>query len=117
MKKNLLLFLLLYFLIMPVMAEYWTLIPNTNVSYDKDSIEYGDYGVVRIMTKNPVDNVYETRTKLSINCNTQRFNYFEAKLYDTYKRKYVYREFPNSNWQDIPQNSNLRYLYNDVCHN
>ena len=39
MKKNLLLFLLLYFLIMPVMAEDWTLIPNTNVSYDKDSIE------------------------------------------------------------------------------
>lgn len=116
MKKNLLLFLLLYFLIMPVMAEDWTLIPNTNVSYDKDSIEYGDYGVVRIMTKNPVDNVYETRTKLSINCNTQRFNYFEAKLYDTYKRKYVYRDFSNSNWQDIPQNSNLRYLYNDVCH-
>ena len=36
MKKNLLLFLLLYFLIMPVMAEDWTLIPNTNVSYDKN---------------------------------------------------------------------------------
>lgn len=116
MKKFLLLLLLFNFLILPVLAEDWTLIPNTNVSYDKDSIEYGDYGVVRIMTKNPVDNVYETRTKLSINCNTQRFNYFEAKLYDTYKRKYVYREFPNSNWQDIPQNSNLRYLYNDVCH-
>ena len=53
------------------MAEDWLLIPNTNVSYDKDSIKYGDFGVVRVITKNPVDNIYETRTKLSINCNTQ----------------------------------------------
>lgn len=51
MKKFLLLLLLFNFLILPVLAEDWTLIPNTNVSYDKDSIEYGDYGVVRIMIK------------------------------------------------------------------
>ena len=59
MKKNLWLLLSLCFLIMPVMAEDWLLIPNTNVSYDKDSIEYGDFGVVRVITKNPVDNIYE----------------------------------------------------------
>ncbi len=51
MKKNLWLLLSLCFLIMPVMAEDWLLIPNTNVSYDKDSIEYGDFGVVRVITK------------------------------------------------------------------
>ena len=51
MKKNLWLLLSLCFLIMPVMAEDWLLIPNTNVSYDKDSIKYGDFGVVRVITK------------------------------------------------------------------
>ena len=117
MKKNLWLLLSLCFLTMPVMAEDWTLIPNTNVSYDKDSIEYGDFGVVRVITKNPVDNRYETRPKITINCNTQQFKIFETKLYDTYKQKYTYREFTNSNWENIPQNSNMKYLYNDVCHN
>lgn len=117
MKKELLLLLLFCVLILPVFAEDWTLIPNTNVSYDKDSIEYDNFGIVRIFTKTPADNRYETRPKITINCNTQQFKVFEAKLYDTYQQKYVYREFPNSNWENIPQSSNMRYLYNDVCHN
>ena len=117
MKKILLLLLSLCFLIMPVMAEDWLLIPNTNVSYDKNSIEYDSFGIVRVITKTPSGNGYETRPKITINCNTQQFKIFETKLYNVYKQKYVYREFTNSNWENIPQNSNLRYLYNDVCHN
>lgn len=117
MKKFLLLLLLFSFLILPVMAEEWVLIPGTNASYDKDSVRWGDYGIVSFILKNPSDKDFELRIRVVINRNTKRFSYKEAKLYDINKQKYVYREFINSDWRDIPPNSHIRYLYDEVCHN
>jgi hypothetical protein len=116
-KKFLLLLLLFSFLILPVMAEEWVLIPGTNASYDKDSVRWGDYGIVSFILKNPSDKDFELRIRVVINRNTKRFSYKEAKLYDINKQKYVYREFINSDWRDIPPNSHIRYLYDEVCHN
>ena len=102
-------------LIMPVFASEWLTIKNANITYDKSSITETFDNVYSVILKSPADNGLELRSRVSINCSFKRYNFAEYKLFDPMKGKFVYRQLLDSNWDDIPKDSNLIFLYEEIC--
>lgn len=113
--KNLYICLFLLFLISPAFAETWFNIPGTTINYNKDSIKNESNAIFSVLTKSPANDGLELRNTVHINCLTKQFNFGELKLFDPLKQKYVYRQYIQPDWTDIPDKSNMYWLYLEVC--
>ena len=114
MKKFLILIICLF--ILPVFASEWITIKNADITYDKTSITKTFDGVYSVITKAPANNGLELITRMSINCDFKRFSFAEYRLFDPMKGKSVYRKMLEPAWDNIPEDSNLILLYEEVCH-
>lgn len=99
------------------LAENWINISGTTIDFDKDNIKNEGNNIYSVLTKSPAKDGLELVSTLVINCSTQRFNLRGYKLYNPSKQKYVYQQYLEPDWTHIPKNSNVHYLYYEICPN